>query len=65
MVWTDSNIKNNACNSQWKFFRVDTCLSGVSQVPVIGPVLFMLYVNDLPDWVVGRLTLLAEICGEQ
>jgi len=35
-------------------------LSGVSQGSVIGPLLFLIYVNDIPDWIKGNIQMFAD-----
>ena len=35
-------------------------LSGVPQGSVLGPVLFLLFVNDLPDWIKNSMRMFAD-----
>jgi len=35
-------------------------LSGVPQASVIGPLLFLVYVNDIPDWIKGNIQMFAD-----
>jgi len=35
-------------------------LSGVPQGSVLGPLLFLLFVNDLPDWIKNSMRMFAD-----
>jgi ribonuclease P/MRP protein subunit RPP40 len=50
-----TRVKVNGSYSEW--FEV---LSGVPQGSVLGPLLFLLFVNDIPDWIKSSIRMFAD-----
>jgi len=42
------------------FSQLQAVLSGVPQGSVIGPLLFLLFVNELPNWIKNELRMFAD-----
>ena len=62
LIWLNSflqgrmmKVQVNGSSSSWVHV-----LSGVPQRSVLGPLLFLLYVNDLPDWIRSSIKMFAD-----
>jgi len=62
LIWVNNllwgrmmKVQVNGSSSSWVHV-----LSGVPQGSMLGPLLFMLYVNDLPDWIRSSIKMFAD-----
>ena len=55
LVGRSMRVMVNGSSSSW----VEVC-SGVPQGSVLGPLLFLIFVNDLPDWVRSSIKMFAD-----
>ena len=46
--------------TQWMFLRVDRCNEWSATRSVLGPLLFVIYINDIDDCVAGRILKFAD-----
>jgi len=47
-------------SNQWKCFRVDDGIKRSASRSVLGPLLFLLFINDLPDWIKANMRMFAD-----
>ena len=62
LQWLDSFLKSRTMKVGLRgaFSELLEVLSGVPQGSVLGPLLFLLYVNELPDWIKCELKMFAD-----
>jgi len=62
MKWIGSLLSNRLMrvmvNGQYSSWSV--VVSGVPQGSILGPLLFLLFVNDIPDWIITNITMFAD-----
>ena len=61
ITWTGSFLSNRTQRVGLECEEYDTCpvMSGVPQDSVLGPCLFLLYINDMPDMIESNIRLFA------
>jgi len=62
LKWLDSFLTSRTMKVGLRgaFSQLLDVLSGVPQGSVLGPLLFLLYVNELPDWIKSELKMFAD-----
>ena len=53
-----SRLMRVMVNGQYSSWSV--VVSGVPQGSVLGPLLFLLFVNDIPDWIITNIRMFAD-----
>jgi hypothetical protein len=62
LLWIEDFLRSRTMKVELRgvFSRLIEVLSGVPQGSVLGPLLFLLYVNELPEWIKNNIRMFAD-----